>query len=152
MVTLGTNSYVAGDYVISLQETEGIFANGQNIYLKDNQNNTVTNLSAENYTFTATAGLTEGRFEITYQTDNVLGTDSTKKDELVVYREGTDFIVKSAKNKISELEVYDTSGRLMIKLKPNETEVRIDGQSMINGVYILKINQNGKITTRKIIR
>ena len=152
VVTLGTNSYVAGDYVISLQETEGIFANGQNIYLKDNQNNTVTNLSAENYTFTATAGLTEGRFEITYQTDNVLGTDSTKKDELVVYREGTDFIVKSAKNKISELEVYDTSGRLMIKLKPNETEVRIDGQSMINGVYILKINQNGKITTRKIIR
>ena len=131
---------------------DGVFANRQNIYLRDHQTNTVTNLSNGDYTFEATEGLTESRFEIIYQPDNVLGTDNIKKEELVVYREGTDFIVKSAKEKISNLEVYDTSGRLIVKLKPNQTEIRIDGRAMVNGIYVLKINQNGKITTRKIIR
>ena len=152
IISLGTSHYQAGNYTISLGDTEGVFANGQNIYLKDHQTNTVTNLSNGDYTFEATAGITEGRFEIIYKTDNVLGTDNLKKDDLIVYREGTDFIVKSAKKKISDLEVYDTSGRLMTKQNPNQTEIRIDGRAMINGVYILKINQNGKITTRKIIR
>ena len=152
VVSLGTNSYVSGDHVISLQEKEGIFANGQNIYLKDKQTNKVTNLSAGAYTFTANAGLTKGRFEIIYENDIVLGTGTTNKDELIVYRDGTDFVVKAATKKISDIEVYDTSGRLMVKLKPNQTEVRIAGQALINTVYVLKINQNGKITTRKIIR
>ncbi len=152
VVSLGTNSYVSGDHVISLQEKEGIFANGQNIYLKDKQTNTATNLSAGAYTFSANAGLTEGRFEIIYENDIVLGTGTTNKDELIVYRDGTDFVVKAATKKISDIEVYDTSGRLMVKLKPNQTEVRIAGQALINTVYVLKINQNGKITTRKIIR
>ncbi|KEY18804.1 T9SS type A sorting domain-containing protein [Kaistella antarctica] len=152
VVALGTNHYVAGDHVISLQKAEGIFANGQNIYLKDKKTNTVTNLSAGNYTFAAVEGLTEGRFEIIYENDIVLGTGSSNKDELMVYRDGTDFIIKSASKKISEVEVYDTSGRLMIKLNPNQTEVRIEGQALINSVYVLKIYQNGKVTTRKIIR
>ena len=151
-VALGTNHYVAGDHVISLQKAEGIFANGQNIYLKDKKANIVTNLSAGNYTFAAVEGLTEGRFEIIYENDIVLGTGSSTKDELMVYRDGTDFIVKAASKKISDIEVYDTSGRLMMKLNPNQTEVRIEGQTLINSVYVLKIYQNGKVTTRKIIR
>ena len=152
VVALGTNHYVAGNHVISLQKAEGIFANGRNIYLKDKKANTVTNLSAGSYTFAAVEGLTEGRFEIIYENDIVLGTASSNKDELMVYRDGTDFIVKAASKKISDIEVYDSSGRLMMKLNPNQTEVKIEGQTLINTVYVLKINQNGKVTTRKIIR
>lgn len=152
VVSLGMKGFETGNYKIALASKEGIFANGQNIYLKDNQTNTVTNLSAENYTFAANEGLTEGRFEIIYENEIVLGTGSSKKEELIVYRDGTDFIVKSASKKISDVEVYDTSGRLILKLNPNHTEIRIDGSAMINGVYVLKVNRNGDVHTKKIAK
>lgn len=152
VVSLGSNHFVAGNYVISLQEAEGIFDNGQNIYLKDNQTNIITNLSQESYTFAAAEGLTEGRFEIVYQTNGVLDTNGVKKDELLVYRTGNDFVIKSTNKKISAVEVYDTSGRLILKTKPNQTEFRIDGSAMINGVYLLKIDRSGELTTKKITK
>lgn len=152
VVVIGSNHYIAGDYVISVQKSEGIFANGQNIYLKDKQINILTNLSAESYTFAGNAGLTEGRFEIVYENDIVLGTGNSKTDELIVYRNGTDFIVKSATKKISDVVVYDTSGRLILKLNPNKTEIKIDGSAMGNGVYLLKVNRNGEVITKKIIK
>ncbi|QOW10581.1 hypothetical protein Q73A0000_09445 [Kaistella flava (ex Peng et al. 2021)] len=49
VVPLGSNHYVAGDYVISLHEIEGVFANGQNIYLKDRETGMHTNLSEKAY-------------------------------------------------------------------------------------------------------
>lgn len=152
VVALGTNHFVAGDYVITLQEAEGIFATEQNVYLRDKLTGTLTNLSEGSYTFTANEGVTEGRFEITYKNDVVLGTGNSGKDPLTVYKDSGDFVVKSAGKKISEVQVYDASGRLVAKLSPNHTEVRIDGNAMISGVYVLKINRNGEITTKKVTK
>ncbi|MBH2023772.1 MAG: hypothetical protein I8H78_05145, partial [Flavobacteriales bacterium] len=67
VVALGTNHHAAGNYTISMPLAEGIFANGQAVYLKDLQTGAVTNLSELSYSFTAEKGLTEGRFEIVYQ-------------------------------------------------------------------------------------
>lgn len=152
MVPLGSNHYVAGNYIISLQETEGIFANGQNVYLKDGQTGKINNLSEGDYTFAANAGLTEGRFEIVYKSDLVLGTANGIKDQLVVYRDGDDFVVKSQNKNISSVDVYDSSGRLVLKTNPNHAEVRIDASTVIKGVYVLKINRNGELSTKKMIK
>lgn len=152
VIPLGTNHYAAGTYTIAVPIAEGVFANGQNIYLKDKQTNTITNLSDGNYTFTANQGLTEGRFEIIYQPGVVLGTGASTKENLIVYREGNNFVVKSSLKKITGVEVYDASGKLIIKTSPNKNEVRLEGNTWVNGIYVLKINQNGEITTKKVMR
>lgn len=158
VVKVGTSHYAAGTYVFSLGEREGVFANGQAVYLKDKETGILTNLSEANYSFTANEGLTEGRFEIVYQPEIVLGIGDSFKDDLIVYRDGNDFVVKSSIKNISALEVYDASGRLMMKLSPNQKEIRIDASSLLNGVCILKItsgslgDQKGSVVTKKIIK
>lgn len=131
---------------------EGIFANGQNIYLKDKQTGTLTNLSENSYTFAANKGVTQGRFEIVYQPEIVLGTGSTVKESLVVYRNGGDFVVQAQTKKITGVEVYDTAGRLIYTTQPNTTKVLIAAEQLVNGVYVLKIKQNRQITTKKIVK
>ena len=151
-IILGANIFRNGNYTISLENQEGIFANGQNIYLKDKQTGIITNLSQGTYTFNAAQGENSTRFEIIYKPETVLATAGSTKDQLIVYKDGADFVVKSQHQNITGLEVYDALGRLIVKLQPNQTKVIIPGESLVNGVYILKINQNGFITSKKIIR
>lgn len=150
VVKLGTKHFEVGNYTISLGDREGIFAGSQSIYLKDNQTSKVTNLSEGNYTFTVNAGVTDGRFEIIYKPEVILSTGNTVKDQLVIYRDANDFVVKSYSSKITELELYDLAGRLILKVNPNRKEVRIDDKNFINGVYILNLTRDGKVISRKI--
>ena len=152
-VPLGSRHYVSGSYTIALDHAEGIFAGGQAIYLKDNQTGAVTNLSEGGYSFTANAGETSsGRFEIIYEPQTVLATGGGTKETLLVYRDGTDFVVKAQSQAITGLEVYDGTGRLILKTAPNATKATIDSSVMVNGVYMLKIDQRGKVTTKKVIK
>lgn len=156
IIKIGTNHYETGSYVFSLGEKQGIFAKGQSIYLKDQQTGITTNLSESPYTFNANQGLTAGRFEIIYQDDTVLGTNVVTKESVIVYRDGSDFVVKSLSKVISNIEVYEASGRLMLTLKPNQKETRIDASELVDGMYVLKITstslnaQSNQIWTRKI--
>ncbi|MBU8882730.1 T9SS type A sorting domain-containing protein [Kaistella sp. DKR-2] len=151
-IILGSRHFAAGNYTFTLDKAEGVFANGQHIYLKDKQTGIITNLSEGSYTFAANAGESTGRFEIIYQSETVLATDGTVKDDLLVYRDGDDFVIDSKGKKITQVEVYDSSGRLSLKTEPGSMKTVIPAVSLSNGVYILKINQAGKITNRKIIR
>ena len=148
-IVLGSNYFATGNYTIALAENEGVFANGQNIYLKDKQTGIVTNLSQGAYTFAATAGASTGRFEIVYLPE---ATDGTTKENLVVYKDGNNFVVKAQSKKITDLELFDAAGRLMRSFRPNSFKTIIPADQLLNGVYILKINQNGEITTKKVIR
>jgi len=152
-IPIGANIFKDGNYTIALDKAEGIFETDQNIYLKDNLLETVTNLNEQDYTFDAAAGITEGRFEIVYQPEATLATDqSSLKDDLLVYRNGNTYIVKSAFKNITQIEVYDLAGRLLKKIGANDKVVTIDATSMNNGMYILKINRNGEISDRKILK
>ncbi|UJF28801.1 GEVED domain-containing protein [Kaistella sp. 97-N-M2] len=151
-INLGSHHFAAGNYTLSPGDKEGIFAGSQNIYLKDKQTGTITNLSEGDYTFAANAGESTGRFEIIYQPETVLTTDAVSKEKLVVYRNAGDFVVEAKNTKITEIEVYDTSGRLVYAAQPHSVQARIDAGAFSNGIYILRVNQNGEITARKIIK
>ena len=151
-VQLGANIFKNGTYTIAIENPEGIFNAGQKVYLKDNLLNRWVDLNSQTYTFEATKGLSEGRFEIVYESPTILGTDAVTKDELQVYRDSGDFVVKAKSKKITMLEVYDASGRLVYTAKPNDTKVLIGGDRLNSGVYILKINQDGVVTGKKILK
>ena len=151
IVPIGANFFQTGNYTIALDNPEGIFANGQAIYLKDNLLNTYTNLKEGNYTFNANAGITDGRFEIVYRPGSTLATDQSVKGDIIVYRDQNDFLVKSSDKKIEALDVYDASGRLIHQQIPKNKEVIIPNQILINGVYFIKVkSESGEITTKKI--
>ena len=151
-VQLGANIFKNGNYTIAIENPEGIFNAGQKVYLKDNLLNRWVDLTAQTYTFEATKGITEGRFEIVYESPTVLATDAVTKDELIVYRDSGDFVVKAKSKKMTMLEVYDASGRLVYTTKPNDTKVVISGDRLNRGVYILKISQDGVVTAKKILK
>lgn len=152
VVQVGLSLFRSGEYSISIFEKEGVFANGQAVYLKDRATGTVSNLSEGNYVFNADAGEYTGRFEIIYQPETVLATEATSRENLVVYRDSNDFVVKAQTKKITDLEVYDTSGRMLYKTQPNQTKAVIPAGRLSNGVYILKIKQGDQTSTRKIIK
>ena len=151
-IPLGSNGFAAGNYTFSLGKKEGTFANGQNIYLKDRQTGIITNLSAGTYTFAANAGESTGRFEIVYLPEAVLATDNSTKEEIQVYRDASDFVIKAQSKKLTKVELYDTSGRLILTANPNATQYRLDSQLLNEAMYILKISQNEKTTIKKILK
>ncbi|WP_447951986.1 T9SS type A sorting domain-containing protein [Chryseobacterium koreense] len=151
-VMVGVNSFTSGNYTISLGDQEGVFASGQNIYLKDHLTGIVTNLSEGSYTFSITAGQSTGRFELMYEPGAVLAAEGAVKDELMVYKDGQDFVVAAKAHKITGLEVYDLLGRMILKSAPNSLKFNVDSSLMPNGVYLLKIDQGGKVTTRKVLK
>ena len=151
-VILGANFFKKGNYTIELENNEGIFANTQDIYLKDNVTHTCTNLKNSSYTFAAEKGISEGRFEIVYQPQTVIPKGVEVSDELAVYREAGSFVVKAQSSKITGIEVYDTGGRLVYQSQPQTLQVQINTDQLNNGLYILKINQNGKISDRKMMK
>lgn len=151
-VKLGANFFKNGLYTIALDHAEGIFAAGQNIYLKDIQTSTVTNLSEGPYVFSADAGVSEGRFEIIYEPETVLATDGISTEDLLIYRESGDFVAQAKTVKIKKVEVYDLGGRLIYSHNTNDLRVIIPAEKLPNNVYILKVTQNERVTNKKILK
>ncbi|MGV8914049.1 MAG: T9SS type A sorting domain-containing protein [Kaistella sp.] len=151
-VILGANFFTTGTYTIVLDQPEGLFESSQPIYLKDKETGKLTNLSQESYTFEAIKGVSTGRFEIVYKPETVLGTGYESVQEIQVYRAAGDFVVSSSSEKITDMEVYEASGRLVYKIQPNSTKTIIPADKLTPGMYLLKVDQNGKITGKKIMK
>ncbi|SEG50521.1 Putative Ig domain-containing protein [Halpernia humi] len=150
VVPLGAVYYQTGSYKISLSDSEGIFKTEQDIYLKDKVLNQTINLSKQDYTFSAVKGTVDNRFEIIYKPEEVLSTGDVKQDHLKIYRDANDFVIKTSQ-KINELNLYDASARLIFTSNPDSVETKIDGNRLLNGVFVLKIKLiSGEIITRKI--
>ena len=151
-VALGTSHFADGDFIIGMDKTQGIFAGGQPVYLKDRYTGIITNLSEGDYSFTASAGESTGRFEIIYTPETVLSTEGNVREELKVYRDGDNFVIEVQSKKITLVEMYDATGRLIVSVYPNSTKAVLNSHTLNNGVYILRIGRSGEFTTRKIMK
>ena len=151
VIPLGTKHFVSGTYKIALENKEGIFSS-QNIYLKDKKLNIITNLSEGEYVFDVVPGIVDNRFEIVYKPETILGTDTNSLDNLQVYRNGETFIIQSSAKKITEVEIYDSSGRLYRKLLTNTLRVDLEASDISSGMYILKIKMIDETVRKKIIK
>ena len=148
VVPVGTKYFQNGNFTIALVQKEGLFNNGQAIYLHDKVTGTYTDLQNGAYTFTANAGESSNRFEIVYKL-NVLATSEAQKDSFEVYRDGQDFVVRNNKN-IEKVEIFDASGRKIQTINESSKVIRV--QLASKGVYILKALSEGKEYTKKLIK
>lgn len=150
VLKVGIRFFTDGIYQIRLGTKEGVFANGQSIYLKDIQAGILVNLSERDYSFAANAGESDGRFEIIYLPETVLVADHKIKEVLIIYREGNQFVIQSPKT-LAQVEVYDMTGKLVAKLQAQNKQAIIEASKLIKGIYFLRIKTiDGEIINRKI--
>ena len=151
MIPLGVKYALDGTYKIVLADKEGVFANGQKIYLHDKLSNTYTDLTQGNYTFQGVKGLDETRFEIVYKENLVLDTDSVSKSDFVVYKNGSDYVVRSSKS-LGKVEMFDAAGRIIKAFETKHTTLTINMNGVVDGVYIIKAQNSGDVRTKKLIK
>lgn len=150
-VPLGLKTSESGVYTLKLSQPDGIFSLGQAVYLKDHLLNKVHNLTESPYAYVSSAGKEEGRFELLFRPQDHLGINDNSSNSLTVYKDNKDFVVKSDRS-IWGTELLDMNGRIIRNQKGKSSEVRISYLDLPNGTYVLKINIDGEITTRKVSR
>ncbi len=152
-VSLGASFDGAGTHTISLGDKEGIFANGQNIFLKDKITGITTNLSETSYSFNASAGQDNNRFEIVYvNTNSTLATDASAKKQLVVYQSEGFVNIDSPEN-MNKVFMFDATGKLVYQNIVSGKSAKINVAKFTSGVYMVNIETvNGKQTKKILIK
>lgn len=151
VVKIGMKNYVPGLYKIRAINQSGVFSNGQSIYLKDKMLNVIADLTQGDYSFTGSQGEFTDRFEIVYKTESVLATAGTSKSVIEVYRDASDFVVRTSDQNLQMLELYEASGRLVFGMNATGREARFNSDRLTEGMYIIKaIMKDGVIITKKI--
>lgn len=148
-VALGFRAAQAGTYTVSLADFNGLFANGQDIYLKDNATQTYHDLKDGAYTFVSEQGVFESRFEVVYQADGELSTNvPTLDNSWIVYSQDNGLQIEAQGFELKEVSVYDMLGRLIYTNQATGTSHAIS--NIANGVLIVKvITTDNQVLTRK---
>lgn len=145
----------AGEYTISLNKKDGLFANGQNVYLRDNQTNTIKDLNTGGYTFTAAEGATENRFDVIYVTDGTLGTTNPQlNDNMVIAYKNNGLLTVSAEGyELDNVKVFDIRGRLLTEKKAiNGSSTTFEGFTAQEQMLILQVRTtDGATMSKKVI-
>ena len=152
VVPLGAVFYESGLHKISLSSKEGIFNTSQAVYLRDNLLGQTINLSSQDYTFSAVKGTDENRFQIVYQPTSTLSVNENLGNDILIYQNEGNLIIKSTGEKITKAEVFDASGKLSFTRNFSTKEIVIPLDGFPSGVYLVKIKQKYKIIVKKILK
>jgi hypothetical protein len=153
VVPMQFRTNTAGNYTININHTEGVFMQGQTIYLRDNLTGTVTDLTQGTYTFASAVGTFANRFDVLYQ--NPLGTNTPKFDEnsVVAYSNQQIVYIHAGAATLQTVKVFDIRGRLLAtqkNIQANQTQ--IDGKAMANQVLIVQITDTeGRTVSKKVM-
>ena len=150
-VPLGIYIPSTGNYSIAIASVDGLFEN-QNIYLKDNLLNLVTDIKTAPFQFSATQGYLNNRFSIVYQ-NNALANNNFNYENNIKVISIDKLAVKSTNELLESIDVYDVLGRKLAEYKNiNTNEIQLNNLQKNNTTLLLKIKlQNGFIKNEKVI-
>ncbi|MDX5584327.1 MAG: hypothetical protein QNK20_05270, partial [Aureibaculum sp.] len=155
-VPLAFNTYIddaSVSYKISIDHMEGVL-NDNDLYLVDHELNTIHDLKQGSYNFTVNAtGIYDDRFTLQF-TKSTLGIDELALDNnFVVINEENSLRLRS-NTVITNIKVYDITGRLLVDDKPNNNEFSINTHKIGQGtVLILNATfENGAEVSKKAIK
>lgn len=144
----------AGTYTIAVDRVDGLFAAGQNVYLRDNVTGTVQNLSEGAYTFAAEAGTFNARFEVLFQASTLGVTDPVlHENQVVIYKTPANEIsINTGSFVMDNVMIYDLAGRLLFQQKDINDSQTVIKVGFATEVLLVKIKtQDGKSVTKKVL-
>jgi len=153
VVALNFKTDLAGDYTIAIDQSDGLFATGQDVYLVDSKTGAETNLKEGGYTFTAITGVDNTRFSLKYQKTLKVNASAFNDNSVVVYRNNGTISVTSGANAISNIKVYDIQGRLVSEQKEvNATSASIKNLRASQQVLLVKVTgADNSVVTKKVV-
>lgn len=136
-ITLGGKVATTGEYTISLN---GINTTAKSVTLFDAVENTTTELTTDDYTFTAESGSINNRFVVTFSFAPGVTTDvfATEANQLVVSGNADNCTIE---NLIAgeEVMIFDAMGRLVYNAQADATAINV---SLTTGTYIVRQANN----------
>jgi len=153
VVQMGFTVANAGEYTLAMDHTDGVFSNGQTVYLKDSVTGLTYNLSDGAYTFTTTEGTFNQRFEVVFTTQ-ALGTDAPllNANSVIVYKQGNTLNINSASAEITAVTVYDIRGRkLYANTNINSISTTINDLQAAHEVIVVEINTVKGTINKKVV-
>lgn len=153
IVPLGFKSNNDGLFTISIDHADGLFANGQVIYLKDKLTNVIYDLTANDYTFVANSGTTNDRFEIVFKNslseNNPINVDNT----ILAFSNDSGLNITSSVEKIKSITVYDLVGRtLYTNDNIDKTNVNITSIAKTESMILVNIKtENNQLVKKKVM-
>jgi len=152
-VDMGIKISTAGTYTIAIGEVDGLFTQGQDIYLEDKLLNIIHDLRANPYSFTTIAGQINDRFVLRY-TNTTLGNDDFENFDETVYVISNDMIeVISTNEIIQKVEIFDVLGRRIVaEQNIDSNNIKFNSILKTNSTLIIYITlENGKKIVKKTI-
>lgn len=152
-----------GTYTLKFNQVQS-FDNDINVYLKDNYNNTITDLRVnDNYSFNIDSkpeSTLDGRLELIFvnKTSSVESVLAGRKATLSVYpNPATDVLnveILNANFKNSVVTVYNVSGVEVMSVDMIGNKKALDVEKLTSGAYLLKVSntENGYTNTVKFIK
>lgn len=151
VVPLGLKVSQAGTYTVSIADIDGIFAENQDIFLKDNLTQTQHNLKEADYTFVSAEGEFLNRFEIVYRAELSVSTPELE-NTWVVYAKDNNFNIQTQSFDLKDVVVYDMLGRAIYQSAAEGNTHSIANLNS-NGVMIVKITTtDGQEFSRKVAK
>lgn len=151
--TLGLKVVEAGEYKISLNQIDGLFSEGQLIYLEDKFLSTMHNLSDSEYSFSTEAGEFNNRFVLRFN-DELMNIDQPINPNAiaVIVSENT-IKINSGNLEMKSINIYDVQGRMVFTQNDiNDSEININSLQKSNQVMVLQIkDQYNNTTVKKLI-
>lgn len=142
-----------GNYTINFTPASGsLFESGQSVYLIDHEKETSVDLSKQSYNFIAEKGLFSGRFEIVYDDESLNTKDLNKLNDVVVYNEGNTIVVKSAKDKLKSIQLYNLQGQQIGNISAINSLQKTITTSVNRQVLVVQIELvNGEKISKKVL-
>lgn len=153
VVPIGFKAIKNGKFKIELDNFDGLFADNQTIYLKDNFLGIQHNLNNSAYDFESEEGVFENRFEIVYGEEGSMGTNDLTSNNVLIYKNQNFIEVSSEISPIESVEIFDLQGRkLFSESKINAFTFQINAKQF--GLQVLIVNvktTNNGLTGKKVI-
>jgi len=125
------------------------------VYLEDAKEQTFTLLNQENAmysTFIDAGQKGTGRFFLVTTESNQTAIQETERELLSISTQFKQIYIDGPVGSKTFFELYGIDGKLWHKsMAKNQNQNRIDGSTLPDGIYLLKIEQNNRSQTKKLI-
>ncbi len=139
-VPLGYHAQTAGAFTIAIAAVDGLFEQGQSIYLEDKLLHIIFNLRQAPYVFTTDQGTFNDRFVLRYTDTSLSNSDYSALSSSFIVFKSHDFItIQSDTTPIGEVVVYDIQGRILNDFKNLATSEFQFSAPSTQQVLVLKI-------------
>lgn len=151
-VALGFKVSEPGVYKIEIDHADGVFTQGQAVYIHDLYTNTYMLLSQGNaYEFSTEAGSFDDRFEVVYTAEALGNNIARNTNTIAVYKQGQNLIVNSS-SVLKSITIHDIRGRLIYsKTGLNNKDFIIDDLIAQEQVLIIKVDTENGTLHKKVI-